>query len=91
MFVYTSQSVNKSCSLLCRLLVILLNLEGPLSQWEMLKWRISECVCVFVHLCVITENREALCRNSRFHHFEAAFSPPHLHRLTHVVIPLSSH
>lgn len=47
-FVYMSQSVNKSCSPLCRLLMILLNLEVPLSQWKILKWRIRECMRVYL-------------------------------------------
>lgn len=53
-FVYVNQPVNKSCSVLCRLLTTLLNLEASLSQWEILKWCIRESVsvCVLVHLCV---------------------------------------
>lgn len=43
-FVYVNQPVNKSCSVLCRLLTTLLNLEASLSQWEILKWCIRERV-----------------------------------------------
>ena len=60
-FVDMNQSVNKICSSLCRRLMILLDLEVPLSRWEILKWCISEYMCVFfVHLCVNTENRSVV-------------------------------
>lgn len=87
-FVYMNHSVNKSCSLLCRLLIILLNLEVPLSQREMLKWRISECMCV--HLCTYSMCKYRKRRRNVVQRFKVEFSPRHLHKRTRVVIALSS-
>lgn len=44
-------------------------------------------VCVFVHLCVNTANREEVfCRNSKLHQFEVELFPRQLHKVNHLAL-----
>lgn len=94
-FVYMNQSVNRSCSLLCRLLITLLNLEVPLSRWEILKWCIRETVCACVCICALMckyrkQSIRFVQKISRFHRLEVEFPPRYEHKLTHPVVALCS-
>ncbi len=76
--------VNKSCSRLCRLLIILLKVLSPGGRcWNGAS--ASACVCICALVCKYRKRRRSVVQK-----FEVELSPRHLHKRTHVVVALSS-